>query len=151
MTYDALGICIKGDAGERVPVYFGVRDVTNGRLTIYWNDQVIYDTEARNPRWEQRGRKDPEARHSGMKAKAGVNQIKAVFRRQNLHKKSSAWFSMVGDCMHVHMPARFAYFVPHCARFDTPAYVCVCAHAYLRAHACMSKTHLHGLVCADDF
>lgn len=126
MTYDALGICNKGDAGERVPLKFGVRDVTNGRLTIYWNDQVIYDTEAQNPRWEQHGRKNPEAKNPGMKAQPGLNQIKVVFRRQNLHKKSSAWFSMVGDCMHACMLCIFA---PHSIHMRT------CAHAC--AHACL--------------
>ena len=126
MTHDALEICNKGDTGERVPLWFNVRDVTNGRLTIYWNDQVIYDTEARNPRWEQRGRKNPEAKHPGMKAQPGVNQIKVVFRRQNLHRKSSAWFSMVGDCMHACMLCIFA---PHSIHMRT------CAHAY--PHACL--------------
>ena len=97
---------------------------------------MIYDTEARNPRWTDNGRKDPEARHPGMKAKAGVNQIKAVFRRQNLHKKSSAWFSMVGDCMHSAHACTLCIF---CATLCSIRYTCVCVRmrTCLFARACM--------------
>ena len=71
-----------------------MRNVTNGRLIVYWNDdKVIYDSKD--------GTRDPKTWNPGMwrtaSATSGMNRIRVVFTRQDPRKKSSAWFGMVSD------------------------------------------------------